>query len=126
MTTSGGGWTLAARVSSDFGWVCPERFGASCFNGSTAPGAAYSSPAPLSNANLFGQIHERSSVGLVNDQLMESGVHLPLAVCVCVCVCVCVFDFVVSVHSPSLSPLFHVSGYPGRDEQSEATALHVC
>merc|ERR1712130_1057194 len=30
MTTQGGGWTMIARVNSDFEWVCPSKKGGNC------------------------------------------------------------------------------------------------
>ena len=75
MTTAGknpltGGWTLLAKITSDFGWICPEKLNDNC-TGSTVP---------REQANLFDEVHERHEVGLVSNAGADSGVHLPLHV----------------------------------------------
>ena len=47
LTTDGGGWTLIARVNSDFAWVCPSKKGGSCKDAKE----------PTSRANLFDKSH---------------------------------------------------------------------
>ncbi|CAB3976745.1 Hypothetical predicted protein [Paramuricea clavata] len=66
MTTAGGGWMLAAKITHDFAWICPERKGSSCFNSDVNP----------LRANLFHSSHARDFVDLriTNDE--NSGVHL--------------------------------------------------
>ena len=72
MTTNGGGWTLIARVTSDFGWVCPSQNGANCY---TAP--APESPA---RANLFDVSHETSFANLTMPTVLaDQGVHIPVS-----------------------------------------------
>ena len=69
MTTNGGGWTLAARVTDDFSWICSDKMGAVCTGSKASP--AY--------ANLFHKIHARSVVHPTFVGLgADSGVHLPL------------------------------------------------
>ena len=66
MTTSGGGWTLVAKVTHDYSWVCPERGGAMCYQSNVNP----------LNANLFHQIHQRDTVDLSIRNDRDAGVHL--------------------------------------------------
>ena len=47
MTTEGGGWSLIARVNSDFEWVCPSKKGGNC-NGAKES---------KNRANLFDSSH---------------------------------------------------------------------
>jgi len=66
MTTSGGGWTLVAKVTHDYSWVCPDRDGGMCLGSKTNP--LY--------ANLFHDIHQRDSVDLSIKKDADAGVHL--------------------------------------------------
>ena len=66
MTTSGGGWTLVAKVTHDYSWVCPDRDGAMCLGSKTNP----------LNANLFHDIHQRDSVDLSIKSDTDAGIHL--------------------------------------------------
>merc|ERR1712048_477081 len=63
MTTDGGGWTMIARVNSDFEWVCPSKGGANC-NGAKEP---------VSRANLFDASHWVSPVTLDGQPGARSG-----------------------------------------------------
>lgn len=70
MTTDGGGWTLGARVTDDFSWICSDK---------AQGGKCTGSKAPLSYANLFHEVHARSTVRPEFVSLgPNSGVHLPL------------------------------------------------
>jgi len=64
MTTSGGGWTLIARVNKDFSWVCPSKKNANC-NGASEPRA---------RGNLFDSSHWATSVDLAPKTGADSGV----------------------------------------------------
>lgn len=66
MTTSGGGWTLVAKVTHDYSWVCPDRDGGMCRGSKTNP----------LNANLFHDIHQRDTVDLSIKSNVDAGVHL--------------------------------------------------
>ena len=66
MTTTGGGWTLVAKITDDFSWICPERGGAMCYQSSVDP----------AQANLFHAIHQRDMVDLSITRDADSGVHL--------------------------------------------------
>ena len=71
MTTSGGGWTLIARVTSNYGWVCPSQNGGSCASAPESP----------ARANLFDISHEIPSVDLtMSSVLNEQGVHIPVTI----------------------------------------------
>merc|ERR1712032_1504652 len=64
MTTAGGGWTMIARVKSDFEWVCPSKKGGNC-NGAKEP---------KNRANLFDSSHWFSPVALAGQPGARSGV----------------------------------------------------
>ncbi|XP_068679495.1 uncharacterized protein [Montipora foliosa] len=66
MTTSGGGWTLVAKVTDDYSWVCPDRDGGMCSGSKTNP--LY--------GNLFHDIHQRDTVDLSIKNDADAGVHL--------------------------------------------------
>ena len=66
MTTSGGGWTLVAKVTHDYSWICPEWRGERC----------YGSKADPLTANLFHPIHQRDSVDLSIADDTDAGIHL--------------------------------------------------
>ncbi|XP_068695547.1 uncharacterized protein [Montipora foliosa] len=66
MTTSGGGWTLVAKVTDDYSWVCPDRDGGMCSGSKTNP--LY--------GNLFHVIHQRDTVDLSIKNDADAGVHL--------------------------------------------------
>ncbi|XP_078696796.1 uncharacterized protein LOC144924942 isoform X1 [Branchiostoma floridae x Branchiostoma belcheri] len=66
MTTAGGGWTLVAKVTDDYSWVCPEKQGQSCAESVIDP----------MQANLFHEIHERDTVPLTDGIGQDTGVHL--------------------------------------------------
>ena len=66
MTSAGGGWMLAAKVTHDYAWICPERKGSSCFDSTVDP----------LKANLFHSSHARDFVDLRITQDENSGVHL--------------------------------------------------
>lgn len=66
MTTSGGGWTLVAKITHDYSWVCPDRDGGMCLGSKTNP----------LNANLFHDIHQRDTVDLSIKNDADAGVHL--------------------------------------------------
>ena len=67
MTVAGGGWMLAAKITHDFAWICPERKGSSCFNSNVDP----------LRANLFHSSHARDFIDLRITRDENSGVHLP-------------------------------------------------
>ena len=68
MTTDGGGWTLIARITDDYSWICPEKKGAPC----------HGSSSPREHANLWHKVHSRMFVPPEYVSLgEESGVHLP-------------------------------------------------
>ncbi|XP_071944190.1 uncharacterized protein [Antedon mediterranea] len=69
MTTSGGGWTLVAKVTHNFAWVCPEQNGNACTSSS-------SSSIDPRQSNLFHNVHERDVVDFVEEYGRESGTHL--------------------------------------------------
>ena len=64
MSTDDGGWTLVARVNSDFGWVCPSKKGGSCKDAKE----------PTTRANLFDQSHWAKEVTLAPQEGELSGV----------------------------------------------------
>ena len=64
MTTEGGGWTMIARVNSDFEWVCPSKKGGNC-NGAKES---------KNRANLFDASHWFSPVSLAPQVGARSGV----------------------------------------------------
>jgi len=64
MTTAGGGWTMIARVNSDFAWVCPSKGGGNC-NGAKES---------VNRANLFDSSHWVSPVTLKDQPGAISGV----------------------------------------------------
>ncbi|XP_002737996.1 uncharacterized protein LOC100374992 [Saccoglossus kowalevskii] len=66
MTTSGGGWTLSAKVTDDYAWICPEKNGKTCAGSDVDP----------REASLFHDIHERDEVLLESGTGAETGVHL--------------------------------------------------
>ncbi|XP_068679478.1 uncharacterized protein [Montipora foliosa] len=66
MTTSGGGWTLVAKITDDYSWVCPDRDGGMCSGSKTNP--LY--------GNLFHVIHQRDTVDLSIKNDADAGVHL--------------------------------------------------
>lgn len=66
MTTSGGGWTLVAKVTHDYSWVCPDRDGGMCLGSKTNP----------MTANLFHDIHQRDSVDMSIKSNADAGIHL--------------------------------------------------
>ncbi|XP_067054159.1 uncharacterized protein [Acropora muricata] len=66
MTTSGGGWTLVAKVTHDYSWVCPDRDGGMCLGSKTNP--LY--------GNLFHEIHQRDTVDLSIKSDVDAGIHL--------------------------------------------------
>ena len=63
MTTEGGGWTMIARVNSDFEWVCPSKKGSNC-NGAKES---------VNRANLFDASHWFSPVALEGQSGARSG-----------------------------------------------------
>ena len=68
MTTDGGGWTLVARITDDYSWICPEEKGAPCFE----------SNVPKEHANFWHGIHSRMFIQPEYVPIgEESGVHLP-------------------------------------------------
>ena len=64
MTTEGGGWTMIARVNSDFEWVCPSKKGGNCNKAKE----------PTTRANLFDASHWYSPVTLAPQPGARSGV----------------------------------------------------
>ena len=64
LTTDGGGWTLIARVNSDFAWVCPSKKGGSCKDAKE----------PTTRANLFDKSHWAKEVTFANQDGELSGV----------------------------------------------------
>ena len=66
MNVAGGGWTLVAKITNDYAWICPERKGASCFG----------SNADKLRANLFHPSHARDYVDLRISSDENSGIHL--------------------------------------------------
>ncbi|XP_028392094.1 uncharacterized protein LOC114516738 [Dendronephthya gigantea] len=66
MTSAGGGWMLAAKITHDYAWICPERKGSSCFNSEVDP----------LRSNLFHPAHARDFVDLRITSDENSGVHL--------------------------------------------------
>jgi hypothetical protein len=66
MTSAGGGWMLAAKITHDFAWICPERKGTNCFHSNVDP----------LRANLFHFSHARDFIDLRITQDENSGVHL--------------------------------------------------
>lgn len=66
MTTAGGGWTLVAKITHDYSWVCPERRGQICLGSKANP----------MHANLFHAVHQRDSVDLSISNDADAGVHL--------------------------------------------------
>eukprot|EP00054_Salpingoeca_dolichothecata_P032240 m.265789 g.265789 ORF g.265789 m.265789 type:complete len:909 (+) comp29555_c0_seq1:3-2729(+) len=65
-TTFGGAWTLAAKVTSDFEWACPDRGGANCMQSAYKP----------VRGNLFAPHHQTSWLSL--DMTTSSGTGLSL------------------------------------------------
>jgi hypothetical protein len=70
MTTAGGGWTLVAKITHDYAWICPERKGGNCFGSNVDP----------LTANLFHSVHARDFVDLTITSDENSGVHLRISV----------------------------------------------
>lgn len=66
MTTAGGGWTLVAKITHDYAWICPERKGSNCLNSNVDP----------LTANLFHKVHARDFVDLTISSDENSGIHL--------------------------------------------------
>ncbi|XP_041480760.1 uncharacterized protein LOC121428215 [Lytechinus variegatus] len=66
MSTAGGGWSLVAKVTDSFRWICPELDGADCESSSVDPG----------RANLFHRVHERDLVDLTAGTGSDTGVHV--------------------------------------------------
>ena len=66
MTTAGGGWTLVAKITDDYAWICPEHKGSNCLNSKVDP----------LTANLFHQVHTRDFVDLTITADENSGIHL--------------------------------------------------
>ena len=66
MTSVGGGWTLIAKITHDYAWICPERKGANCFDSDVDP----------LTANLFHSVHARDFVDLSITLDENSGIHL--------------------------------------------------
>lgn len=66
MTSAGGGWMLAAKITHDYAWICPERKGSSCYNSEVDP----------LRSNLFHPSHARDFVDLRITSDENSGVHL--------------------------------------------------
>ena len=64
-TTSGGGWTLVARVNDDYSWICPDQGGANCVSADLAlvPGG-----------DLWHSSHWQTHIGLVPETGALSGV----------------------------------------------------
>ena len=67
MSTSGGGWTLVAKITNDYAWICPERKGGHCYKSDKVDPA---------EANLFHAIHQRDVVNLSISHDADSGIHL--------------------------------------------------
>lgn len=66
MSTAGGGWSLVAKVTDSFRWICPELDGADCERSLVDP----------VRANLFHQVHERDLVDLSIGTGSDTGVHV--------------------------------------------------
>ena len=66
MTTAGGGWTLVAKVTHDYAWICPAHKGSNCLNSRVDP----------LQANLFHAVHARDFVDLSITADENSGIHL--------------------------------------------------
>ncbi|XP_032218491.2 uncharacterized protein LOC116601632 [Nematostella vectensis] len=66
MTTAGGGWTLVAKITDDYSWVCPSRKGQICLK----------APSDPMYGSLFHSIHQRDSVDLSITHDVDAGVHL--------------------------------------------------
>lgn len=66
MSTSGGGWTLVAKITDDYSWVCPGRGGSICLKANSDP----------NHGNLFHNVHQRDSVDLSISHDSDAGVHL--------------------------------------------------
>jgi hypothetical protein len=66
MTTAGGGWTLVAKITDDYAWICPERKGGNCLGSKVDP----------LTANLFHSVHARDFVDLTITSDENSGIHL--------------------------------------------------
>lgn len=66
MTTAGGGWTLVAKITHDYAWICPEHKGSNCLNSRVDP----------LKANLFHTVHARDFVDLSITADENSGIHL--------------------------------------------------
>lgn len=70
MTSSGGGWTLIAKITNDYAWICPEKKGGNCFDSTVDP----------LTANLFHSVHARDFVDLTITSDENSGIHLKNAI----------------------------------------------
>ena len=66
MTTAGGGWTLVAKITHDYAWICPEHKGSNCLHSKVDP----------VRANLFHPVHARDFVDLTITADENSGIHL--------------------------------------------------
>ncbi|XP_071494335.1 uncharacterized protein [Diadema antillarum] len=66
MTTAGGGWTLVAKVTDGFRWICPETSTGNCEQSLVDP----------LRANLFHKVHERDLVDLRVGSGADTGVHV--------------------------------------------------
>ncbi len=66
MTTAGGGWTLIAKITHDYAWICPEQKGGNCLGSKVDP----------LTANLFHSVHARDFVDLTITSDENSGIHL--------------------------------------------------
>ncbi|XP_070560412.1 uncharacterized protein [Ptychodera flava] len=71
MNTAGGGWTLVARITDDFTWICPDRNGKECRR---------SDVVDPTHANLFHDLHQRAEVRLEDGIGSDSGIHLKNAI----------------------------------------------
>eukprot|EP00052_Salpingoeca_macrocollata_P024781 m.223265 g.223265 ORF g.223265 m.223265 type:complete len:332 (-) comp22318_c0_seq7:846-1841(-) len=69
-------WILAAKITSDFEWVCPDRFGQPC----VCTGCPSSRVTPQTTADLFSPVHARTALDLSVGAGLETGIHLPLSV----------------------------------------------
>ena len=65
---------LAAKVTDDYSWLCPDNFGLDCYSPTPATGF------PPANANLFSSAHDTTNLTLNIETGAGSGVHLPLSV----------------------------------------------
>eukprot|EP00052_Salpingoeca_macrocollata_P023959 m.212688 g.212688 ORF g.212688 m.212688 type:complete len:883 (+) comp22153_c0_seq7:273-2921(+) len=69
-------WMLAAKITSDFEWVCPDRFGQPC----VCTGCPSSRVTPQTTTDLFSPVHARTALDLSTGVGPETGIHLPLNV----------------------------------------------